>query len=113
MVMSRKAWFMLSIWPVTWIVLPGERFVEIGRRLIDIGRNAAEIAALGAGIDLVHRLDVGLLALPGTESRVKVATLPSSPGTGCVAGGAVRVVTGVLPRSFSELSWYCGVCTAM
>jgi hypothetical protein len=21
--MSRKAWFMLSIWPVTWIVLPG------------------------------------------------------------------------------------------
>jgi hypothetical protein len=21
--MSRKAWFMLSIWPATWIVLPG------------------------------------------------------------------------------------------
>ena len=78
------------------------------------------------------------LALPGTESRVKVATLLSSPGTGSVAGSAVvvltgaevgtlpsspgtdwvagdevRMLTGVFPRSLSELTWYCGVCTAM
>src|SRR5271165_1447890 len=52
-------------------------------------------------------------ALPGTESRVKVATLLSSPGTGWVVGGAVPVLTGVLPRSLSELTWYSGVWTAM
>jgi hypothetical protein len=78
------------------------------------------------------------LALPGTESRVKVATFWSSPGTGSVAGSAVvvlsdaeiatlpsspgtgwfpgdevRLATGVFPTSFSELARYCGVCTAM
>ena len=78
------------------------------------------------------------LALPGTESRVnvaallsspgtgsvagsavvvligvEVATLPSCPGTGCVAGAAVPVLTGVLPRSPIELTRYCGVCTAI
>src|SRR3954464_13874293 len=53
------------------------------------------------------------LALPGTESRVKVAMLRSSPGTGCVVAGAVAVPTAVLARSLSELTRYSGVCTAM
>ncbi len=51
--------------------------------------------------------------LTGTEPAITGATLLSTPGTGCVAGGAIPVLTGVLPRSPSECTWYCGVCTAM
>ena len=44
------------------MVLPGlELFPEIGGDLVDAAGDAAEIAALGAGIDLVHRLDIGLV----------------------------------------------------
>ena len=52
------------------------------------------------------------LALVGTLRRSKVATLLSRPGTGTAAHGASAVETGVLPRSFSELTLRSGVCTA-
>jgi len=40
-VMSRKAWFMLSICPVTWIVLPGER--SFLRSVVTLSMSAATL----------------------------------------------------------------------
>src|SRR6478735_4375485 len=47
------------------------------------------------------------LALPGTESRVKVAALLSSPGTSCVVGGAVPVLTGTEVATRVHLVFRC------
>jgi hypothetical protein len=47
------------------------------------------------------------------EAIDKGGVLLSSPGAGCVVGRAVPVLTGVLPRSPSEWTWYSGVCTTM
>ena len=61
---SRKASFMLWIWPTIWIELPGVSCVlQLGDDLVDLVGDAAEIAALNAGIDLVDRLDVGLVGV--------------------------------------------------
>ena len=55
---------MLWIWPATWIVIARrELLLQLGDDLVDLGGDAAEIAALDAGIDLVDRLDVGLIAV--------------------------------------------------
>jgi hypothetical protein len=48
---------------------------QLGGDLADVTCNAAEIAALHAGIDVEHRLDVGLVKIVGTLSRCNVATL--------------------------------------
>ena len=51
-------------------------------------------------------------ALVGTVSRLNVATLLSKPGTG-TPPEPIAEDTVVLPRSFSELTFGSGVCTAM
>ena len=54
------------------------------------------------------------LALVGTLSRLSVATLLSRPGTGTpgTSPEAIPDDTGVLPRSFKELTLRSGVWTA-
>ena len=57
---------MLSIWPITWMVLPGFKLLlQVGHDLVDCRGDAAEVAALQAGIDLVDRLDVRLVGVGG------------------------------------------------
>jgi hypothetical protein len=51
------------------------------------------------------------LVLVGTLSRVKVATLLSNPGIGLPDIG-IAAETGVLPRSFNELTSGSGVWIA-
>ena len=39
--------------------------LQLGDDLVDIGRHAAEVAVLHAGIDVVDRLDIGLVGIGG------------------------------------------------
>ena len=55
---------MLSIWPTTSIRLPGaELFLVLGDDFADVVGDAAEIAALGVAVDLIDRLDIGLIGV--------------------------------------------------
>ena len=51
-------------------------------------------------------------ALVGTLSRLNVATLLSRPGIGVAGDDGYAGDTGVLPRSFKELTLCSGVWTA-
>ena len=98
---------MLWIWPMTWIVLPGEScFCSSVDDLVDVSRRRCRDRGLGCWRR--PRRPAG--CWPGwrwsaPQSRVKVATLLSMPGTGSPLRRQRRA-TGVLPRSFSELTWY-------
>ena len=46
-----------------------ELLLQLGDDLVDVGCDAAEIAALHAGIDLIDRLDVGLVGVGRRSSR--------------------------------------------
>ena len=55
---------MLWIWPATWIELPGVScFCSSATILSIVVGDAAEIAALHAGVDVVDRLDIGLVGV--------------------------------------------------
>ena len=95
---------MLSIWPVTWIVLPGAScFLKSVDDLVDIGGDAAEIAALSAGIDLVDRLDVGLVGAARHRVAGEGRDIAELARNRRVAGGAVVVLTDAERRDIAEL----------
>ena len=106
---------MLSIWPITWIVLPGlSCFCRSATILLIWLGDAAEIAALNAGIDLVDRLDVGLVGVGRHAVALERRDVAEQARHRDVGSAVVEsaVETGVLPRSLSELILCSGVCTA-
>ena len=103
---------MLWIWPITWMVLPGlQLLLQVGHDLVDLAGDAAEIAVLQAGIDLVDRLDVGLVGVGRDAAALERGDVAEQPGHRTPPPDSA-VETGVLSRSFSEPILRSGVCTA-
>ena len=76
--------------------------LQVGHDLVDLAGDAAEIAALHAGIDLVDRLDVGLVGVGRHAVALERRDVAEQAGHRPAAAPTAAVETGVLPRSFSE-----------
>ena len=87
--------------------------LQVGDDLADVVGDAAEIAALHAGIDLVDRLDVGLVGVGRHAVAREGRHIAEQSRYRCAGWRSSAVETGVLARSLSELTWCSGVWTAM
>jgi hypothetical protein len=79
-----------------------ELFLQLGDDLADVIRNAAEIAALGAGVDVVDRLDVGLVQIGRNAVAAKRGHVAQEAGYQRAVGsdlGGYRGVAEVAERT--------------
>ena len=118
---------MVLTWPRTTIRVPRGRcpvnwLENFGR----IGGHPAQVAPLGAGVHIDHRLNVVVRDYGGPRDRRNLhqiakhlrwrsadCTAAASPVLVGTPAGAMLAFTGVFIRSCSEVMRYCGVCTAI
>ncbi len=102
---------MLSTWPRIVIVLPGGSFgAVLGHDRCRSSRgDAAEVAALHVGVDVEHRLDVGVV--DDLRRHAAARPWPRSPSSCGSAGRRRRQRQSFDERVDASRPCACGVCT--